>query len=76
MQVGWVKIGDCRQITGYISKTVQDRRMVSIMYVGLFCHSAVAFNVSMFFSCFYVLRTGCVVVFFSVTLLIYSAVGL
>jgi len=32
MQVGWVKIGDFRQITGYISKTVglQDRRMVSI----------------------------------------------
>jgi len=30
MQVEWVKIGDFRQITGYISKTVQDRRMVSI----------------------------------------------
>ena len=30
MQVGWIKIGDFRQITGYISKTVQDRRMVSI----------------------------------------------
>ena len=30
MQVGWVKIGDFRQITGYISKTVQDRRMLSI----------------------------------------------
>ena len=30
MQVGWVKISDFRQITGYISKTVQDRRMVSI----------------------------------------------
>jgi len=30
MQVGWVKIGDFRQITGYISKTVQDRRVVSI----------------------------------------------
>jgi len=28
--VGWVKIGDFRQITGYISKTAQDRRMVSI----------------------------------------------
>jgi len=28
--VGWVKIGDFRQITGYISKKVQDRRMVSI----------------------------------------------
>jgi len=25
-----LKIGDFRQITGYISKTVQDRRMVSI----------------------------------------------
>ena len=30
MQVGWVKIGDFPQITGYISKTVQDTRMVSI----------------------------------------------
>jgi len=30
MQVGWVKIGDYRKINGYISKTVQDRRMVSI----------------------------------------------
>jgi len=30
MQVGLVKIGDFRQITGYISKTVQDRRIVSI----------------------------------------------
>jgi len=30
MQVGWVKIGDFRQIAGYISKTVQDRRVVSI----------------------------------------------
>ena len=30
MQMGWVKIGDFRQITGYISKTVPDRRMVSI----------------------------------------------
>ena len=30
MQVGWLKIGDCRQIAGYISKTVQDRRTVSI----------------------------------------------
>jgi len=27
---GLVKIGDFRQITGYISKTVQDRRIVSI----------------------------------------------
>ena len=27
---GWVGIGDFRQITGYISKTVQDRLMVSI----------------------------------------------
>ena len=33
MQVGWVKIGDFRQIAGYISKTVQDRRMVSIKVV-------------------------------------------
>jgi len=30
MQVGYVKIGDFRQITGYISKTAKDRRMVSI----------------------------------------------
>ena len=30
MQVEWVKIGDFRQIVGYISKTVQDRRIVSI----------------------------------------------
>ena len=30
MQVGWVKIGDFRQINGYISKTVKNRRMVSI----------------------------------------------
>ena len=30
MQVRWVKIGVFRQITGYISKTVQDRRMLSI----------------------------------------------
>jgi len=29
-QVEWVKIGDFRQITRYISKTVQDRHMVSI----------------------------------------------
>ena len=30
MQVGWVKIGDFQQITGYISKTVKDRHRVSI----------------------------------------------
>jgi len=30
MQVWWVKIGDFRQITGYISKTVQDRHIVFI----------------------------------------------
>ena len=30
MQVGWVKIGNFRQITDYISKTVKDGRMVSI----------------------------------------------
>ena len=34
MQVWWVKIGDFRQITGYISKTVQDGRMVSIKVDG------------------------------------------
>ena len=31
MQVGWVKIGDFREITGYISKSVQDRCTVSII---------------------------------------------
>jgi len=30
MQVGWVKIGDFRQIIGYIWKTVKDRHIVSI----------------------------------------------
>ena len=30
MQVGSVKIGDFRQINGYISKTVKDRHIVSI----------------------------------------------
>jgi len=30
MQVEWVKIGDFRQISGYISKTVKDRHIVSI----------------------------------------------
>jgi len=30
MQVGWVKIGGFRQITGYISKTVRYRRIVSV----------------------------------------------
>ena len=30
MQVGWVKIGDFRQIAGYISKMVKDRHIVSI----------------------------------------------
>jgi len=30
MQVGCVKIGDFRQITGYISKTVKDRHIVFI----------------------------------------------
>jgi len=30
MQVGWVKIGDFWLIDRYISKTVQDRRMISI----------------------------------------------
>ena len=28
--VGWVKMGDFRQIAGCISKTVQDRRIVSM----------------------------------------------
>ena len=30
MQVGWVKIGDFRQIIGYISKTAKDRHIASI----------------------------------------------
>jgi len=30
MQAGWVKIGDFRQIAGYVSKTVQNIRMISI----------------------------------------------
>jgi len=30
MQVGWVKIGHFRRKTHYNSKTVQDRRIVSI----------------------------------------------
>ena len=30
MQVGWVKIDDFRHISGYVSKTVKDRRIVSI----------------------------------------------
>ena len=34
MQVGWVEIGDFRQITGYISKTAKDRHIVSIKAVS------------------------------------------
>jgi len=30
MQVGWVKIDEFRQVTGYISKTVKNRHIVSI----------------------------------------------
>ena len=30
MQAGWVRIGDYRQITGYISKTVNDRHPVTV----------------------------------------------
>jgi len=30
MQVGWVKIDDFWLITGYISKTVKDRHIVSV----------------------------------------------
>jgi len=30
MQLGWVKIGDFRQITGYISKTAKDTHSVSV----------------------------------------------
>ena len=30
MQVGWVKIGDFRRITGFISKTVQDRHILPL----------------------------------------------
>jgi len=35
-----------------------------IMYVGLLGHSAVVFRVYVFFSCFYVSLTACVVVFY------------
>ena len=38
-----------------------------IMYLGLFGHFAVVFRDFMFFPCFYVLLTVCVVVFFSET---------
>jgi len=34
MQVGWVKIGEFRQIAGYISKTVKDRHIVSIKSIN------------------------------------------
>ena len=34
------------------------------MFVGLLGHSAVVFHVFMFFSCFYVLLTVCVAVFY------------
>jgi len=33
MQVGWVKIGDFRQITGYISKTVKYRHIVKDRHI-------------------------------------------
>jgi len=36
MQVGWVNIGNFRQIAGYISNKVQDRRMVSIKVFHFF----------------------------------------
>jgi len=41
MQVGLVKIGNLRQITGYTSKTVQERRTVSIKveWEGLYAQS-------------------------------------
>ena len=34
MQAGWVKIGDFRHISGYISKMVKDRHVVSISRIG------------------------------------------
>ena len=30
MQAGWVKIRDFQQITGYVSKMINDRRIVSV----------------------------------------------
>jgi len=35
-----------------------------IIYIGLFGYSAVVFHVLMFFSCFNILLTVCVVVFY------------
>jgi len=35
MQVGWVKIGNLRQITGYISKTVKDIHITHIRLMAL-----------------------------------------
>jgi len=49
----------------------------TIMYVGLFGHAAVVFHVFCFFSCFYVLPTVCVVVFFQRHLIdLFSTFGL
>ena len=43
MQVqGWVKIGDFRQITGYIPKTVKNKHVVSIKVVCALSNGGIA----------------------------------
>jgi len=59
MQVGWVKIGDFRQITGYISKTVQDRRMLSIKVEQEVCEKCVIVGTIMRFIFWDRLVTAC-----------------
>ena len=46
MQVGWVKIGDFRQINGYISKTVKDRHMQHSVFhtIAFLAFSCLAFS--------------------------------
>ena len=60
MQVGWVKIGDFRQIAGYISKTVIAEPLVTA-FEGLHlfdpkcndtCHLAITDNRCEYFSVF------------------------
>jgi len=49
---------------------------IRLFVLGLFCHSAVAFNVFMFFRVFMFYGLSVWLCVISVTLLIYSAVGL
>jgi len=63
MRVEWVKIGDFWQITGYISKTVQDRRIVSIK-VGKLAKFQLTRRIALSFgdswaSCFLHVNDGC-----------------